>query len=236
MSVEVTPLTGLYPTFSFHRPLDCWLAMSDSSPQLPREMPVADPLREQLLDAAARVFAEKGFFGTKVMDIVQAAGLSSGAVYGRFASKEELLIQAVIRQLRRDSVANRLQGHTVAEILVATSRASGSLDDAEAIELEAFLAARRSPQVAEAISAARDRWHATIVDKLIQRAISDGSASADADFGSIVYFLEAVRLGLLVQRGAGQEAPDEEAWLSFIEGVIRAMAKLPLGGTRRERT
>lgn len=206
--------------------------MSGSSPDIQREATVADPIREQLLDAAAQVFAEKGFSGTKIMDIVQAAHLSSGAVYGRFASKEELLVQAVIRHLERHSVANRLQGHTVAEILVATSQASGSLDDAEATELEAFLAARRSPEVAEAISATRDRWHATITEKMIQRAIADGSASPDADFDSIVYFLEALRLGLLVQRGAGQQAPDEEAWGTFIEGVFRAMARLPLVGSK----
>ena len=39
-----------------------------------------DPLRGQLLDAAAQVSASKGYFGTKIMDIVKSAGLSSGAV------------------------------------------------------------------------------------------------------------------------------------------------------------
>jgi AcrR family transcriptional regulator len=50
-----------------------------------------DDLREQLLEAAARVFASKGYAGTKVLDIVKEAGLSSGAVYGRFGSKNALL-------------------------------------------------------------------------------------------------------------------------------------------------
>jgi hypothetical protein len=36
-----------------------------------------DPLRELLLAAASRVFASKGYYGTKVMDIVREAGLSS---------------------------------------------------------------------------------------------------------------------------------------------------------------
>jgi AcrR family transcriptional regulator len=47
----------------------------------------ADPLREAPLDAAARVIARRGYQGTKIQDIVQEAGLSSGAVYGRFRSK-----------------------------------------------------------------------------------------------------------------------------------------------------
>src|SRR3954447_18256930 len=58
-----------------------------------------DPIRAQLLDAAAQVFASKGYYGTKIMDIVKAAGLSSGAVYGRFASKDELLMEAILRKV-----------------------------------------------------------------------------------------------------------------------------------------
>ena len=47
-----------------------------------------DPLRDQLLDAAARVFARQGYAGTKIQDIVREAGLSTGAVYGRFRVEE----------------------------------------------------------------------------------------------------------------------------------------------------
>jgi AcrR family transcriptional regulator len=209
--------------------------VSDTGLDPATEPLAADPLREQLLDAAARVFAEKGYDGTKIMDIVKAAGLSSGAVYGRFDSKEDLLMEAVLRQVERNAVANRFHGKAVAEVLVEASRASGALDDVEAIELEAFVAARREPEVAKAIAVARERWHGTVVDALIGRVIADGSASPDADFGSIVYFLEAVRLGLLVQRGAGQEAPDEEAWTTFIGRVFRHMADPPRGkSSRRE--
>ena len=208
--------------------------MSDANVEMVGEPPAADPLREQLLDAAARVFAEKGYFGTKIMDIVQAAGLSSGAVYGRFASKNDLLMEAVIRQVERNAVANRFHGKAVADILVEGSRGRGELSDVEAIELEAFLAARREPQVAEAIAEAREQWHATVVDELIRRVIADGSASADADFGSIVYFMETLRLGLLVQRGAGQEAPDEDAWVSFISRVIRDLARPSRAKSRQE--
>ncbi|MEZ5223721.1 MAG: helix-turn-helix domain-containing protein [Ilumatobacteraceae bacterium] len=63
-----------------------------------------DPLREQLLDAAARAFAERGYSGTRISDIVKSAGLSSGAVYGRFGSKDELLTEAVIRKVERGAL------------------------------------------------------------------------------------------------------------------------------------
>ena len=52
--------------------------------------PPTDPLRDQLLEAAGRVFATKGYDGTKIMDIVKAAGLSSGA---QLASRSSVSVQ-----------------------------------------------------------------------------------------------------------------------------------------------
>jgi AcrR family transcriptional regulator len=195
-------------------------------PQVAAETPDEDPLREQLLDAAARVFAEKGYFGAKIMDIVRASGLSSGAVYGRFSSKDELLMEAVLSRVEKNAVGQRFAGKTVAEIVMAASRTDGALDDAEATQLEAFVAARREPKVAEAIAAARERWRTTIGEPLVQQAIAEGAASADADYDSIIYFLESLNLGLLVQRGAGQLPPDPEAWTRFLARVMRALGPL----------
>jgi hypothetical protein len=106
-----------------------------------------------------------------------------------------------------------------------TSRSDGALDDVEATQLEAFVAARREPKVAAAIAEARVRWRATIGEALIQQAVAEGAAP-DADFESIIYFLEALNLGLLVQRGAGQLPPDPEAWTRFLARVIRSMGQL----------
>ena len=196
-------------------------------PQIAAEPPDEDPLREQLLDAAARVFAEKGYFGAKIMDIVREAGLSSGAVYGRFDSKDELLMEAVLGRVEKNAVGQRFLGKTVAEIVMDASRTDGALDDAEATQLEAFVAARREPKVAKAIADARARWRVTIGEPLAKQAIAEGVASPDADFDSIIYFLESLNLGLLVQRGAGQLPPDPETWTRFLGRVIRSMGQIP---------
>jgi len=50
--------------------------------------------RERILDAAARLFRERGFEGVTVAQIMSAAGLTHGAFYGHFASKEDLIAQA----------------------------------------------------------------------------------------------------------------------------------------------
>ena len=65
----------------------------------------------------------------------------------------------------------------------------------------------------------------TIGEPLARQAIAEGVASPDADFDSIIYFLESLNLGLLVQRGAGQLPPDPEAWTRFLARVMRSMGR-----------
>ena len=46
--------------------------------------------REEILDAARRVFAERGFKGTTIADIAEIAGIALGTVYRYFPSKDDL--------------------------------------------------------------------------------------------------------------------------------------------------
>jgi AcrR family transcriptional regulator len=57
-----------------------------------------DLTRQQLLDAAQKLVAEKGLGATSVEDIASEAGFTRGAFYSNFASKTELFIE----MLRRD--------------------------------------------------------------------------------------------------------------------------------------
>jgi len=50
--------------------------------------------REALLEAAARLFRERGFESVTVAEVMNAAGLTHGAFYGYFKSKEDLIAQA----------------------------------------------------------------------------------------------------------------------------------------------
>jgi AcrR family transcriptional regulator len=64
-----------------------------------------DPIREQLiqarrnqiLDAATAVFAEKGFHRATTKEIASTAGVSEGTIYNYFTSKEDLLVAMIAR-------------------------------------------------------------------------------------------------------------------------------------------
>jgi len=52
-----------------------------------------DPDRpQQIIDAALRVFARKGYWSARVSDIAREAGIAAGTIYLYFATKEDILI------------------------------------------------------------------------------------------------------------------------------------------------
>jgi AcrR family transcriptional regulator len=51
--------------------------------------------RERLLDEARRLFRERGYAAASLEQIAEAAGVTKGAIYGHFSSKEDLLISAI---------------------------------------------------------------------------------------------------------------------------------------------
>jgi TetR/AcrR family transcriptional repressor of nem operon len=61
--------------------------------------------RETVINVASRLFREHGFDGIGLKDLMEAAGLTQGAFYKQFASKEDLAAQASRRAL--ESVSSR---------------------------------------------------------------------------------------------------------------------------------
>src|SRR6516165_1575697 len=63
-----------------------------------------DARRDQILSAARRCFLRDGFHATSMQDLFAEAGLSSGAVYRYFASKDDMII-AIAEENMSDFVA-----------------------------------------------------------------------------------------------------------------------------------
>ena len=107
--------------------------------------------RQQLLDAAAEVVAEKGFAGASLGDIAERAGLTTGAVYSNFRSKEALLLELVTTQL---DAGTRDVPSSVAEIMAEARAAAAIVDDPRVHDVvkaqaEVFLLGLRDPKVRE---------------------------------------------------------------------------------------
>jgi TetR/AcrR family transcriptional regulator, transcriptional repressor of aconitase len=181
---------------------------------------IEDPLRRQLLEAAARVFARQGYSGTKIQDICREAGLSTGAAYGRFRSKDHLLREAVIARTGKVAHLGNVPGARVADLIRRFARLTTEpLTDDEAVRLEAFVTARREPDVAEAVAEAQAGWRAA-VQPVVDAAVADGTVAADVDPEAVLFFVRTMHLGLLLQRAAGVPGPDPDGWRDLVRRIV----------------
>ena len=87
--------------------------------------------RDELLDIAARLFAEKGFKNTTVRDIADAAGILSGSLYHHFDSKEAM-VDEILRSFQEE-----LFGKYDA-ILASDDDARAKLEQAVRVSFEAI--------------------------------------------------------------------------------------------------
>jgi len=70
------------------------------SPRTPEQSEkIREERREQILQAALEVFAEKGYHNARVSDVAARAGVSQGTIYWYFKSKEELFEAAFMGRI-----------------------------------------------------------------------------------------------------------------------------------------
>lgn len=82
--------------------------------------------RARLVDAATTVFAECGYNGARISDMVRLAGISQGNFYRHFQSKDEILLavlEAPLDDLRRATAGDHHGDEVVLADLVAANRA-----------------------------------------------------------------------------------------------------------------
>lgn len=89
--------------------------------------------REEILDAASRVFGERGYHATTVADLIRAAGVSRGTFYLYFQSREavlhELLDRLIVRLTAAVSPVRPDQGQAMRDLYANVERLVRELYD-----------------------------------------------------------------------------------------------------------
>jgi TetR/AcrR family transcriptional regulator, transcriptional repressor of aconitase len=119
-----------------------------------------DARRDQILSAARRCFLRDGFHATSMQDLFAESGLSSGAVYSYFASKDDV-ITAIAEENMRDVVAmihhvassqpGRPVGTVLADILNIL-QAKDAQDGLAGLAVLAWSEALRNPALANRLT------------------------------------------------------------------------------------
>jgi AcrR family transcriptional regulator len=181
--------------------------------------------RERLLLAAADVFAQRGYDGTRVADIALAAGVSSGALYAHFGSKADLLVAALRThgpRLLAEALAADPDRPITDLLLLIGQRLPRRRDARGYLIVEALVAARRDEDVARPMRdyvGERGDWLA----ELVRAAQADGELDPSLSPSALAH------LCLLLAMGSALITPDlhavaEEDWAALLSRVVAGLA------------
>ena len=118
--------------------------------------------RQRLLAEAQRLFRERGYAATSLEQIAEAAEVTKGAIYGHFASKEDLMISALEAAPAPDySATLNDESRPLPERLAAYGRAVAAEQPGDteevAVYLEFYAALLRSPDALQRYAGSRER-------------------------------------------------------------------------------
>jgi AcrR family transcriptional regulator len=182
--------------------------------------------RTQILDAAVRCFARRGYYETTIEDLVAETGLSRGALYVYYPSKEAIYLAIADRWQcsMNEAIQARLSPDlTPSEIVWLLIIVTGEHVQAEAeacrVLLEGRMLAHYIPGLAER---SRERQERSVQRycQLLQAGIASGDFRADLQVETQARILRATLHGLMVQ---WHQQPGCVDWHAVAEAIVRGL-------------
>lgn len=176
------------------------------------------------MEAAAAVFAERGYDGARTSVIAERAGLSTGAIYSHYGTKAELMLEALrsfgpgeLDRLFAGEIGESESVLDVVEAIVAGLPYRPK--ELGAMLLEAAMAGRRDPDVAEMISRTTKEREALIRGVAVaaqERGEVDAALSPEA----LARLSMTLLLGSLVVHGLQLDPPDRDEWADVVGRLV----------------
>ena len=172
----------------------------------------------EILDAALEVLAETGYDGMTIDMVAARAKAGKATLYRRWASKGELVIDAVacMKQIDPDAIPDT---GTLRGDLVAMIKPHALHDADKRLRIMGGIASMlsRDPELADAAFAAIVEPRASVNRMLLQRAIDRGEIPANTD----VEMISMVSQSMATYRTIMLRKPVDRAFLiSIIDGVL----------------
>lgn len=167
--------------------------------------------REQLLEAAARVIARKGYAGASVEEIAESAGYSTGALYSNFSGKEQLFLELMrAKRARRitkqaAAIAQLLEEDPpetedlFAELQRKLDKADRKSPESAALQAEFWLYAVRNPEAMQAVAERTDQ-RIDMLTPLVTRATQRYAADPGIPPEAVTRIILALYQGLARHR------------------------------------
>jgi AcrR family transcriptional regulator len=192
----------------------------------PRRLtPKGEATRARLIELAADVFANEGYGAASIRDLADRSGLSSGAIYGTFRGKADLLAEAVDTVIASDEAS--LPSSVIEEMSLPDIDAYQyeniiKRDRFRALLLEAAVAARTDPDVKERLNEAVAPHIEMATDVHVEWQERAG-VDRDLDMRALVLLLWSADLGLAVLDAIGFERPDPHTWAELMRRLLKSL-------------
>ncbi|MCB1483631.1 MAG: TetR/AcrR family transcriptional regulator [Hyphomicrobiaceae bacterium] len=195
---------------------------------MPKLKPETEHARRQnILDAAQRCFARRGFHGTSMQDICKEAMVSPGALYVYFDSKEALI--AGLCERDRAELTERLEGLSQAPDFLAALSAIGEsyfVDDPadnRRVAVEMGLESTRNARVADIFLGA-DRFCGDAFESMFQRLKDEGRINPTLDIPTLTKVFLVIGDGLFWRRAVVPDYDVREV-LPVLTAMIGALVR-----------
>jgi AcrR family transcriptional regulator len=169
-----------------------------------------DARRQQIIDAARALFAGQGFARTSIADIVTESGLSNGAIYRYFTSKDEIVI-AVCRQAS-DALPTALTADAVNGFLEHVRVLAREKGHAR-LTVQIYAEAALSPALAAIVQQQLSAMRAAVADLIPGVRTAEAEAIAEAFVAVCSGYNEQ-----LAVRGDVDPAPYTRALMAIVKG------------------
>lgn len=196
---------------------------------------------ELILDGASQVFAEFGYERAKLNDIVDRTGVTRGALYFHFQSKEDLA-KAVIDRQHELSIAavESIAGSAapaLAQIVMLCHEMGRQIVDDVAVTAGIRLTLEQS--AADGPAGPYEGWISACRELAVQ-AIAEGDLLATVDPDALGRFVIAAFTGVQLvsnvrSRRLDLEARIDEMWGLLLPGLVRPDSSTPLDAIRAAR-
>jgi len=189
----------------------------------------------KILQASEQLFAQKGYDATGVADICSAAGVSKGAFYHHFPTKQAVflaLLETWLSQLDRELASTLQNAPDVPGGLIAMAGSTGKIFDGATsralIFIEFWIQASRQPEIWRAAMQPYQRYLAAFGD-IFRRGRLEGSLDPQLDDTTSAQIVIALALGMLLQAffdpsGADWEKVTERGMRMLMNGLVRREA------------
>jgi AcrR family transcriptional regulator len=189
--------------------------------------------RGQLLDAAARVFARRGYAGASVEEIAESAGYSTGALYSNFDSKEQLFLELMSAKRSRGIARQAAKVETIlaedgagddalGEFSQKLEKIDGKSVESAALQAEFWLYAVRNPEAMQ-ILAAKTGERIDVLTPLVIRAMQRYGADPGISPDDVTRVILALYQGLARQRRIEPDAVPADLLTQAIHWLLTGM-------------